>query len=255
MAVGAALLFLLVARARALTAHATRLQALRDWAVASEALPVRSALTSLEIGERSKRASALRAALDETYDDLRTLEAAQDASEARGACTGYSRSRQRHRYLEAAGLKHRRLSSSGVVEDLKLFYAARPRPGNVIVDKSIIDARNLERKIVSHNKFDDHCWTTYRSSGPDRYCADAAVRSAADPYFDDEGALLDVATVTAELARSDLGAHFFDVNFGLFHQASNVSKTEMYFSITDRDDFRRWAEKYLLETLEAASRA
>ena len=64
MAVGAALLFLLVARARALTAHATRLQALRDWAVASEALPVRSALTSLEIGERSKRASALRAALD-----------------------------------------------------------------------------------------------------------------------------------------------------------------------------------------------
>ena len=27
----------------------------------------------------------------------------------------------------------------------------------------------------------------------------------------------------------------------------------MYFSITDRDDFRRWAEKYLLETLEAAS--
>ncbi|KAH8044587.1 hypothetical protein JL721_12797 [Aureococcus anophagefferens] len=132
-----------------------------------------------------------------------------DASEARGACSGYSRSRQRHRYLEAAGLKHRRLSSSGVVEDLKLFYAARPRPGNVIVDKSIIDARNLERKIVSHNKFDDHCWTTYRSSGPDRYCADAA--------------------------------------------ASNVSKTEMYFSITDRDDFRRWAEKYLLETLEAAS--
>ena len=185
--------------------------------------------------------------------NLANLEAAQDASEARGACSGYSRSRQRHRYLEAAGLKHRRLSSSGVVEDLKLFYAARPRPGNVIVDKSIIDARNLERKIVSHNKFDDHCWTTYRSSGPDRYCADAAVRSAADPYFDDEGALLDVATVTAELARSDLGAHFFDVNFGLFHQASNVSKTEMYFSITDRDDFRRWAEKYLLETLEAAS--
>ena len=185
--------------------------------------------------------------------NLANLEAAQDASEARGACTGYSRSRQRHRYLEAAGLKHRRLSSSGVVEDLKLFYAARPRPGNVIVDKSIIDARNLERKIVSHNKFDDHCWTTYRSSGPDRYCADAAVRSAADPYFDDEGALLDVAAVTAELARSDLGAHFFDVNFGLFHQVSNVSKTEMYFSITDRDDFRRWAEKYLLETLEAAS--
>ena len=185
--------------------------------------------------------------------NLANLEAAQDASEARGACSGYSRSRQRHRYLEAAGLKHRRLSSSGVVEDLKLFYAARPRPGNVIVDKSIIDARNLERKIVSHNKFDDHCWTTYRSSGPDRYCADAAVRSAADPYFDDEGALLDVAAVTAELARSDLGAHFFDVNFGLFHQASNVSKTEMYFSITDRDDFRRWAEKYLLETLEAAS--
>ena len=185
--------------------------------------------------------------------NLANLEAAQDASEARGACTGYSRSRQRHRYLEAAGLKHRRLSSSGVVEDLKLFYAARPRPGNVIVDKSIIDARNLERKIVSHNKFDDHCWTTYRSSGPDRYCADAAVRSAADPYFDDDGALLDVAAVTAELARSDLGAHFFDVNFGLFHQVSNVSKTEMYFSITDRDDFRRWAEKYLLETLEAAS--
>ena len=87
MAVGAALLFLLVARARALTAHATRLQALRDWAVASEALPVRSALTSLEIGERSKRASALRAALDETYDDLRTLEAAQDAKPERARQT------------------------------------------------------------------------------------------------------------------------------------------------------------------------
>ncbi|KAH8091309.1 hypothetical protein JL720_6204 [Aureococcus anophagefferens] len=162
--------------------------------------------------------------------NLANLEAAQDASEARGACSGYSRSRQRHRYLEAAGLKHRRLSSPG----------------------SIIDARNLERKIVSHNKFDDHCWTTYRSSGPTA-TAPTPLRSAADPYFDDEGALLDVATVTAELARSDLGAHFFDVNFGLFHQASNVSKTEMYFSITDRDDFRRWAEKYLLETLEAAS--
>ena len=87
MAVGAALLFLLVPRARALTAHATRLQALRDWAVASEALPVRSALTSLEIGERSKRASALRAALDETYDDLRTLEAAQDAKPERARQT------------------------------------------------------------------------------------------------------------------------------------------------------------------------
>ena len=87
MAVGAALLFLLVARARALTAHATRLRALRDWAVASEALPVRSALTSLELGERSKRASALRAALDETYDDLRTLEAAQDAKPERARQT------------------------------------------------------------------------------------------------------------------------------------------------------------------------
>ncbi|KAH8052516.1 lysophospholipase [Aureococcus anophagefferens] len=87
MAVGAALLFLLVARARAFTAHATRLRALRDWAVASEALPVRSALTSLELGERSKRASALRAALDETYDDLRTLEAAQDAKPERARQT------------------------------------------------------------------------------------------------------------------------------------------------------------------------
>ena len=82
MAVGAALLFLLVPRARALTAHATRLQALRDWAVASEALPVRSALTSLEIGERSKRASALRAALDAA------LPATADLCGAGGGCVG-----------------------------------------------------------------------------------------------------------------------------------------------------------------------
>ena len=66
-----------------LTAHATRLRALRDWAVASEALPVRSSLTALEIGERSKRASTLRAALDESLDDLTTLEAAQETKPER----------------------------------------------------------------------------------------------------------------------------------------------------------------------------
>ena len=64
-----------------LTAHATRLRALRDWAVASEALPVRSSLTALEIGERSKRASTLRAALDESLDDLTTLEGSFSAFE------------------------------------------------------------------------------------------------------------------------------------------------------------------------------
>ena len=161
MAVGAALLFLLVPRARALTAHATRLQALRDWAVASEALPVRSALTSLEIGERSKRASALRAALDETYDDLRTLEAAQDAKP--------ERARQTFDVLD-------RDADGAVTLDDVLAAATEVLDG---VDRERLEARFAEADADASGALDFYEFETYWRSQQRHQDGDLAARPGA----------------------------------------------------------------------------
>ena len=37
----------------------------------------------------------------------------------------------------------------GALEDLRIFYAARPRPGDVIEEKSIRDAYPLRRPMPS----------------------------------------------------------------------------------------------------------
>ena len=76
-----------------------------------------------------------------------------------------------------------------------------------------------------------------------RACLDAA------PARRYSGELRDIAAATDALAKSPAGRFFFDVDFGLFHQASNVSWTEVYFSITDRSGFKDWARDYLLPTL------
>ena len=80
------------------------------------------------------------------------------------------------------------------------------------------------------------------------------MRSWTEFYFQSNGNVVDDVNAAAlEFAKTPEGRYFFDVYFNIFHPQSNVSVSEIFFSITDRDMFRQWAKEYLLPTLESAS--
>ena len=141
-----------------------------------------------------------------------------------------------------------------MTESLKIIYAARPRPGNVITAKSLLDARTTELRVTSNEYFDDHCYIAGGPDGKDRRCSNAAMRSWTESYFQSNGNVVDdVDAAALEFAKTPEGRYFFDVYFNVLHPQSNVSVSEIFFSITDRDMFRKWAKEYVLPTLESAS--
>ena len=177
-----------------------------------------------------------------TSYNLDNWESAQKASIQRGLCAP----------------ARRRLAAVGDTEHLKLFYAARNRPNDVITEKSLLDARILEGRITSDDGFDDHCYVAGGAGGANRRCSNAAVRSWTDPFFAGGAVVGDAAAVAAaaaEFAQSAEGRYFFDVFFTIKNPTSNVSRSEIFFSLTDREAFRQWAKDYLLPTLERASTA
>ena len=176
---------------------------------------------------------------------LDNWESAQEASLDLGLCNARRR---------LGTEPHRSLAAIGVTESLKIIYAARPRPGNVITAKSLLDARTTEQRVVSNEYFDDHCYIAGGPDGKDRRCSNAGVRSWTEFYFQSNGNVVDDVNAAAlEFAKTPEGRYFFDVYFNIFHPQSNVSVSEIFFSITDRDMFRKWAKEYLLPTLESAS--
>ena len=64
-----------------------------------------------------------------------------------------------------------------------------------------------------------------------------------------------VAAAAAEFAQSAEGRYFFDVFFTIKNPTSNVSRSEICFSLTDREAFRQWAKDYLLPTRGAAQKS
>ena len=177
-----------------------------------------------------------------TSYNLDNWESAQKASIQRGLCAP----------------ARRRLAAVGDTEHLKLFYAARNRPNDVITEKSLLDARILEGRVTSDDGFDDHCYVAGGAGGANRRCSNAAVRSWTDPFFAGGAVVGDAAAVAAaaaEFAQSAEGRYFFDVFFTIKNPTSNVSRSEIFFSLTDREAFRQWAKDYLLPTLERASTA
>ena len=90
---------------------------------------------------------------------LDNWESAQEASLNLGLCNARRR---------LGTEPHRSLAAVGVTESLKIIYAARQRPGNVITAKSLLDSRTTEQRIVSNEYFDDHCYIAGGSGGKDR---------------------------------------------------------------------------------------
>ena len=176
---------------------------------------------------------------------LDNWESAQEASLNLGLCSAQRR---------LGAEPHRSLAAVGVTESLKIIYAARPRPGNVITAKSLLDARTTELRVTSNEYFDDHCYIAGGPDGKDRRCSNAAMRSWTESYFQSNGNVVDdVDAAALEFAKTPEGRYFFDVYFNVLHPQSNVSVSEIFFSITDRDMFRKWAKEYVLPTLESAS--
>ena len=149
----------------------------------------------------------------------------------------------------------RRLAAVGDTEHLKLFYAARNRPANVITAKSLLDARILEGRVTSDDGFDDHCYVAGGAGGANRRCSNAAVRSWTDPFFAGGAVVSNIDAAAAEFAESAEGRYFFDVFFTIKNPTSNVSRSEIFFSLTDREAFRQWAKDYLLPTRGAAQKS
>ena len=177
-----------------------------------------------------------------TSYSLDNWESAQEASVAQGLCDGRRLTDDR-----------RRLATVGDTEHMKIFYAARKRPNNVITAKSLLDARILESRVTTSDGFDDHCYVAGGSGGANRQCSNAAVRSWTEAYFAGNNVVTDVDAASEEFAKTAEGRYYFDVFFNLFNPTSNVSRSEIFFSLTDRDAFRQWIKDYLLPTLERAS--
>ena len=137
---------------------------------------------------------------------------------------------------------------------MKLFYAARNRPNNVITAKSLLDARILEGRVTSDDGFDDHCYVAGGAGGANRRCSNAAVRSWTDPFFAGGAVVSNIDAAAAEFAESAEGRYFFDVFFTIKNPTSNVSRSEIFFSLTDRRP-RQWAKDYLLPTRGAAQKS